>query len=136
MKTNNFEGDKMVVREMWFSEDEKKRKEFQKKVERKINALLAEYEQEYEETPWYQNTSNCILEGIIDELKSIDVSKIDYGAEGCYFGGRIEVLERIKKELIFGDDSKLERVKREFIFDDDSKLEKIKKELIFGDNND
>ena len=92
----------MSKRSTWDNESEK-RKKFQKKVERKVNELLVEYEQEYQETPWYQNTSNCILEGIIDELKSIDVSKIDYGAEGCYFGGRIEVLERIKKELIFGD---------------------------------
>lgn len=95
----------MTRRDMWLTEDNKKRKEFQKKVERKVNELLVEYEKEYEENPWYQNTSNCILEGIIDELKSIDVSKIDYGAEGCYFGGRIEVLERIKKELIFGEEN-------------------------------
>lgn len=95
----------MVAREMWYEEDKKKRKKFQKKVEKKVNELLVEYEQEYSETPWYQNTSNCILEGIIDELKSIDVSKIDYGAEGCYFGGRIDVLKRIKKELIFGDEN-------------------------------
>lgn len=94
----------MSKRSTWDNESEK-RKKFQKKVERKVNELLVEYEQEYQETPWYQNTSNCILEGIIDELKSIDVSKIDYGAEGCYFGGRIEVLERIKKELIFGDNA-------------------------------
>lgn len=80
-----------------------KRKEYQSKVQKKIDKYLTKYEKEYKETPWYQNTSNCILEGIIDELKSIDVSEIDYGGVGCYFGGRIEVLEKLKKELIFGD---------------------------------
>jgi hypothetical protein len=61
------------------------------------------YKKEYQETPWYQNTSNCILEGIIDELKSIDTTKIDDGGVGCYFGGRIDILKKLKKELIFGD---------------------------------
>ena len=40
-----------------------------------------------------------MLEGAIDELKSIDVEKIDYGGEGCYLGGRIEALEKLKNIL-------------------------------------
>lgn len=91
----------MTKREHW--DENKKRKEYQKDVERKITSLLVEYETEYANTPFYQNTSNCVLEGAIDELKSIDVEEIDYGGIGCYLGGRIEALEKLKKIVIFGD---------------------------------
>lgn len=91
----------MTKREYW-DESEERRKS-QKDIQRKLNLLLADYEMEYADTPFYQNTSNCILEGAIDELKSIDVKKIDYGGEGCYFGGRIEALRKLKKIIIFGD---------------------------------
>lgn len=80
-----------------------KREEYQVKVQRIIDKYIEKYEKEYQETPFYQNTSNCILEGIIDELKSIDVSNIDYEGVGCYFGGRIDVLKKLKEELIFGE---------------------------------
>ncbi|MBP5408305.1 MAG: hypothetical protein J6Y42_04135 [Bacilli bacterium] len=78
-----------------------RREEYQIKVQRVIDKYIEKYEKKYKETPFYQNTSNCVLEGIIDELKSIDVTKIDYEGVGCYFGGRIEVLEELKEELIF-----------------------------------
>ena len=91
----------MTKREYW--DESEKRKKFQKDLQKKINSLLVEYEMEYADTPFYQNTSNCILEGAIDELKSIDVEEIDYGGEGCYLGGRIEVLEKLKEIVIFGD---------------------------------
>ena len=80
------------------------RRIYQENIQRKLNKLLAEYEYEYNETPFYHNTSNCQLEGAIDELKSIDVKKIDNGGVGCYLGGRIEALQKLKKECIFGDD--------------------------------
>lgn len=92
----------MTKRGYW--DESKKRKEYQKCVQKKINSLLVEYEMEYEETPFYQNTSNCQLEGSIDELKSIDVKKIDDKGIGCYLGGRIRALEKLKKMIIFGDD--------------------------------
>ena len=91
----------MTKREYW--DESEKRKKFQKDLQKKINSLLVEYEMEYADTPFYQNTSNCILEGAIDELKSIDVEEIDYGGEGCYLGGRIEALEKLKEIVIFGD---------------------------------
>lgn len=92
----------MTKRKYW--DESEKRKKFQKDLQKKLNSLLVEYEQEYENTPFYQNTSNCVLEGAIDELKSIDVKKIDYKGIGCYIGGRIEVLEKLKEIIIFGDD--------------------------------
>lgn len=92
----------MVKRKYW--DESEKRKKFQKDLQKKLNSLLVEYEQEYENTPFYQNTSNCVLEGAIDELKSINVKKIDYKGIGCYIGGRIEVLEKLKEIIIFGDD--------------------------------
>lgn len=91
----------MVKRKYW--DESEKRKKFQKDLQKKLNSLLVEYEQEYENTPFYQNTSNCVLEGAIDELKSIDVKEIDYKGAGCYLGGRIEALEQLKKIVIFGD---------------------------------
>lgn len=92
----------MVKRKYW--DESEKRKKFQKDLQKKLNSLLVEYEREYENTPFYQNTSNCVLEGAIDELKSINVKKIDYKGIGCYIGGRIEVLEKLKEIIIFGDD--------------------------------
>ena len=94
----------MTQREYW--DECLEREEYQLKVQRIIDKYIEKYEKEYEETPYYQNTSNCILEGIIDELKSIDVTNIDYEGVGCYFGGRIDVLEELKEELIFGGDKK------------------------------
>lgn len=91
----------MTKRGYW--DESEKRKEYQKYVQKELNALLGDYEMVYEDTPFYQNTSNCILEGAIDELKSIDVKEIDYGGIGCYLGGRIEALEKLKKIVIFGD---------------------------------
>lgn len=93
----------MTKRKYW--NESEKRKKFQKDLQKELNSLLNVYEIEYADTPFYQNTSNCILEGAIDELKSIDVEKIDYGGEGCYFGGRIEALEKLKKMVIFGDEN-------------------------------
>lgn len=95
-------GDAMTKRKYW--DESEKRKKFQKDVQRKINSLLVEYELEYENTPFYQNTSNCQLEGAINELKSIDVKEIDYQGAGCYLCGRIEVLKKLKKIIVFGDD--------------------------------
>lgn len=92
----------MTKRKYW--DESEKRKKFQKDLQKKLNSLLVEYEQEYENTPFYQNTSNCVLEGAIDELKSINVKKIDYKGVSCYIGGRIEVLEKLKEIVIFGDD--------------------------------
>ena len=92
----------MTKRKYWDESEE--RKKFQKDIQQKLNSLLVDYEMEYAATPFYQNTSNCILEGAIDELKSIDVKEIDYGGEGCYFRGRIEALEKLKEIVIFGDD--------------------------------
>lgn len=91
----------MTKREYW--NESEKRKEYQKYVQKELNALLGDYEMVYADTPFYQNTSNCILEGAIDELKSIDVEKIDHQGIGCYLRGRIEVLEKLKKIIIFGD---------------------------------
>ena len=91
----------MTKRKYW--NEREKRKKFQKELQTELNSLLNDYEKEYAETPFYQNTSNCILEGVIDELKSIDVEKIDYKGTGCYLGGRIEALEKLKKIVIFGD---------------------------------
>ena len=79
------------------------RRIYQENIQRKLNKLLAEYEYEYNETPFYHNTSNCQLEGAIDELKSIDVKEIDYGGVGCYLGGRIKALEKLKNDYIYGD---------------------------------
>lgn len=93
----------MTKREHW--EEKKERKEYQKCVQKKLNTLLTDYEIEYADTPFYQNSSNCLLEGAIDELKSIDVKEIDYQGIGCYLGGRIEALEKLKKIVIFGDDA-------------------------------
>ena len=90
----------MTKRGYW--NESEKRKEYQKCVQKELNALLADYEMVYKDTPFYQNTSNCILEGAIDELKSIDVKEIDSGGIGCYLGGRIEALEKLKKIIIFG----------------------------------
>lgn len=92
----------MTQRKYW--DESLKREEYQLKVQRIIDKYIAKYEKEYEETPYYHNTGNCILEGIIDELKSIDVTNIDYEGVGCYFGGRIDVLEELKEEIIFGGD--------------------------------
>ena len=92
----------MTKRKYW--DESEKRERYQEDVERKLTSLLVEYEMEYEKTPFYHNTGNCILEGGIDELKSIDAKEIDYGGIGCYIGGRIEALERLKKMVIFGDD--------------------------------
>lgn len=92
----------MVKRKYW--DESEKRKKFQKDLQKKLNSLLVEYEQEYENTPFYQNTGNCVLEGAIDELKSINVKKIDYKGVSCYICGRIEVLEKLKEIIIFGDD--------------------------------
>ncbi len=93
----------MTKRGYWDESESEKRKRYQENIERKLDLLLVEYEMEYEETPFYQNTSNCQLEGAIDELKSINPKQIDCGGSGCYLGGRIEALERLKKMVIFGD---------------------------------
>lgn len=92
----------MTKRGYW--DEKKERKEYQNCVQKKLNSLLVEYEMEYADTPFYQNTSNCQLEGAIDELKSIDVKKIDYQGIGCYICGRIRALEKLKKIVIFGDE--------------------------------
>lgn len=92
----------MTKRAYW--DEKKEREEYQKCVQKKINSLLINYEMEYKETPFYQNTSNCQLEGAIDELKSINVKEIDDQGIGCYLGGRIRALEKLKKIIIFGDD--------------------------------
>lgn len=81
-----------------------KRKEYQIKIQKIIDRYIEKYEKEYIETPFYHNTGNCMLEGMIDELKSIDVTKIDYDGVGCYFNGRIKVLDELKTEIIFGDE--------------------------------
>lgn len=94
----------MTQRKYW--DESLKREEYQLKVQRIIDKYIEKYEKEYEETPYYYNTGNCILEGIIDELKSIDVTNIDYEGVGCYFGGRIDVLKEVKDEVIFGCDKK------------------------------
>ena len=91
----------MTKRTNW--DESEKRKQFQEKIQIKLEKILVDYEMEYADTPFYQNTSNCILEGAIDELKSIDVEKIDYGGDGCYLGGRIEALQKLKHDCIFGD---------------------------------
>ena len=92
----------MTKRAYW--DEKKEREEYQKCVQKELNSLLNDYEIEYADTPFYQNTSNCQLEGAIDELKSIDVEKIDYQGIGCYLSGRIRALEILKKIVIFGDD--------------------------------
>lgn len=95
----------MTKRDYWDADRQEKRIEYQEKVQRKINKLLVNYEKEYEETPFYLNTGNCILEGMIDELKSLNAKNIDYGGIGCYLGGRIDILKRLKHECIYGEDS-------------------------------
>lgn len=94
----------MTKKDYWDMDTQEKRIEYQEKVQRKINKLLVDYEFEYEETPFYLNTGNCILEGAIDELKSLNAKNIDYGGIGCYLGGRIEALEKLKHECIYGED--------------------------------
>lgn len=79
----------------------KKRKEYQKNIEEKRIKLLADYEEEYKNTSWYLNTANCVLEGAIDELKTFNSDDVDDGGIGCYIGGRIKALEKLKKMVIW-----------------------------------
>lgn len=81
-----------------------KRKEYQKKIEEKRIQLLEEYEEEYKNTSWYLNTANCILDGAINELKTFNSDEVDYDGIGCYIGGRIRALEKLKKMVIYDDE--------------------------------
>lgn len=65
-----------------------------------IQELEEEYENERKKTAWYLNTANCRLEGFKDELDDMKKVVIEEGGYGCYIGGRIEVLEKIK-EIIY-----------------------------------
>ena len=53
----------MTKRTHW--DESEKRKQYQKKIQIKLEKILADYEMEYADTPFYQNTSNCILEGVV-----------------------------------------------------------------------
>lgn len=57
--------------------------------------IKTKYEKEKEETPWYQNTSNCVLDGVLDELNSLNLETIDIDGVTCYLRGRREVLEEL-----------------------------------------
>lgn len=70
------------------------------KIVRKFNKIKDKYEKDYQNTPWYLNTENCQIEGIIDELNSIKISNIPKGELGCYLNGRIKILNILKEELI------------------------------------
>lgn len=68
---------------------------------KKAYAIVEEqYKKEQEETPWYHNTHNCWLNGSIDELKDIDINKIDWDGITCYLAGRKEVLEKLHDEFM------------------------------------
>lgn len=84
--------------------------QFKKTTLKLIDQHLMEYKKEYKETPWYHNTSNCILEGKINILKILKKGILDHkiifteGEEGCYIGGGITALEKLKHDLIFNED--------------------------------
>lgn len=70
------------------------------KLQQIYTEIKTKYEKEREETPWYQNTSNCVLDGVLDELNSINLETIDIDGVTCYLGGRIEVLEELYNSYI------------------------------------
>lgn len=57
--------------------------------------IKTKYEKELSETPWYHNTANCVLDGVLDELNSINLEEIDIYGVTCYLEGRRKVLEEI-----------------------------------------
>jgi len=66
-----------------------------------VETLLCQIEKECDETPWYHNTANCVLEGKKDELRDIQ-KKINLHADGdifCYISGRREALNELHNEL-------------------------------------
>ena len=60
-----------------------------------IQAIKKEYEQDRDDTAWYLNTANCVLDGKLDEIRSLEEAIIDDGGEFCYLGGRIDALETV-----------------------------------------
>lgn len=79
-------------------EERIRREEYQIKLQKTVDKFIKRYEKEYKDTAWYHNTANRTLEGIIDELESIDVTNIDYEGLSPYLGGRIKVLEELIEE--------------------------------------
>lgn len=57
--------------------------------------IKTKYEKEREETPWYHNTANCVLDGVLDELNSLNVEQIDIDGVTCYLQGQKKVLDEL-----------------------------------------
>ena len=73
-------------------------------IQLKANLLLREFDVSLQRI----KNKLDVLGDVEYELKSINVEEIDYGGEGCYLGGRIEALEKLKEIVIFGDKNERE----------------------------
>lgn len=71
----------------------------QRIIRNSIDMLLAQYEMEMEDTPWYHNTANCHLYGAIDELESMMEIKKTKADIFCYIRGRLKALDALHNML-------------------------------------
>lgn len=106
---NNLDNENKLLRSqlknLRITEEEYKKKRYfyKKSKSRVINSQLKIYEKEYEDTPSYFNTQNCVLEGMIDELRDLSKASNVYANDGglfCYLGGRIDALKSVKQKFI------------------------------------